>query len=104
MAYDVGVRQRELGIRIALGAPRAHIYWVVLRGSLVAIAIGGVAGLAIAVAGSSALTGFLYGIRPLGTIAFATATTTLVVAAACALLLPARRAANTDSMATIRSE
>ena len=104
VAYGVSLRRRELGIRIALGAQRGHIYWVVLRGSLVAIAMGGVVGIGIAVAGSSALSAFLYGIRPLDATAFAAAVTLLVAAAMGATVLPARRAARTDSMASIRAE
>jgi ABC-type antimicrobial peptide transport system permease subunit len=104
VSYGVSLRRRELGIRIALGARSAHIYWTVLRGSLIAVSIGGVIGLGLGVAGSPALAAFLYGIRPLDMAAFATAVMTLVVAALGASILPARRASHTDPVTSMRTE
>jgi predicted permease len=104
VAYGVSLRRRELGIRIALGAHATHIYWTVLRGSLIAVAIGGVIGLVAGALGSPALAAFLYGIRPLDGTAFAAATAALVLAAIVATILPARRAAHTDPVASMRSE
>jgi predicted permease len=104
VAYGVALRRRELGIRIALGARMSHIYWTVLRGSLMAVAIGCSAGLGVAAIGSPALAAFLYGIRPLDAAAFALATLALVAAAIVATVAPARRAAHTDPVASMRTE
>jgi ABC-type antimicrobial peptide transport system permease subunit len=104
VAYGVSLRRRELGIRIALGAQAAHIYWTVLRGSLIAVAVGGVVGIVVGVVGSPALAAFLYGIRPLDMTAFVSATAALVVAATVASLVPARRASRTDPVSSMRTE
>ena len=104
VAYGVTLRRRELGIRIALGARASHIYWTVLRGSLVAAAIGCAVGLGVAVVGSPTLAAFLYGIRPLDAAAFTSATLALVVAAVVATIAPARRAAHTDPVSSMRAD
>lgn len=104
VAYGVSLRRRELGIRIALGALAPHIYWTVLRGSLIAVGVGGVIGLAAGVAGSPALAVFLYGIRPLDAAAFAGASIALGIAAVGASLLPAHRATRTDPVSSMRTE
>jgi predicted permease len=104
VSYGVSLRRRELGIRIALGARTSHIYWTVLRASLTAVAIGAVAGVCIAAAGSPALAAFLYGVRPLDGIAFAGAAAGLVGAAVAASIVPARRASRLDPVTSIRSE
>ena len=104
VAYGVTLRRRELGIRIALGATRTHIYATVLRGSLTAVAVGCVVGLGVAAVGSPTMAAFLYGIGPLDVAAFTAATLTLVLAAVAATMAPARRAARTDPVASMRAE
>jgi predicted permease len=104
VAYGVSLRQRELGIRIALGARPAHIYTVVLRDSLIAVGVGATVGLAVAIMASPALAAFLYGIKPLDTPAFIAALGALVLAAVAATSAPARRASRTDPAASIRVE
>jgi predicted permease len=104
VAYGVSLRRRELGIRIALGARSVHIYWTVLRGSLLAVAFGGIIGLGAGALGSPALAAFLYGIHPLDAAAFAGATAALTIVAVGATVIPARRASRTDPVASMRSE
>jgi predicted permease len=104
VGYGVTLRRRELGIRIALGARTGHIYWTVLRGSLIAVAIGCAIGLGVAGLGSPTLAAFLYGIRPLDVAAFASATLALIVAAVAATVAPARRAARTDPVSSMRTD
>jgi ABC-type antimicrobial peptide transport system permease subunit len=103
VSYGVTLRRRELGIRIALGARTSHIYWTVLRGSLIAVATGCAIGLGAGILGSPTLGAFLYGIRPLDAAAFISATVGLIVAAVIATMAPARRASRTDPVASIRS-
>ena len=104
LAYSVSQRTRELGVRLALGAPRENILWLVLRHALIILAIGIALGLAVAWAASSILRSFLYGAA-----AWDAATVLLVVLALglCGLAasyLPARRAAAVDPVEALRSE
>jgi predicted permease len=104
VSYGVSLRRRELGIRIALGAQSAHIYWTVLRDTLTSVGVGCLFGLGLGLAGSPTLAAFLYGISPLDTAAFAVATVALAVAAGLAAMLPARQASRTDPLTSIRTE
>ena len=103
VSYSVAQRRAELGIRIALGAQGSDIYWTVLRASLAAVAIGAVIGIGASVAGSRALAAFLFEVSPLDRVAFATAAAALVAAAVLASLIPARRAARTDPVSSMRT-
>jgi predicted permease len=104
LAYSVSQRTRELGVRLALGAQRENILWLVLRHALVLLAIGIAAGLTVAWAASSVLRSFLY-----GAVAYNAATIFLVVlvlglSGILASYLPARRAAGTDPIEALRTE
>ena len=104
MAYAVTRRTNEIGIRLALGAGRGHIQWMVLRESLWMIT----AGLAIGVPAALALTKYvqatLYGIKPNDPVSFVAAGGLMVVVAAMAAWIPARRAARVDPMRALRFE
>ena len=103
VSYSVAQRRAELGIRIALGARPTDIYWTVLRSSLLWVAIGTIAGIGAATAATQALAAFLYGVSPLDAVAFASAGASLLIAAVAASLIPARRAAATDPVASMRA-
>ncbi|HWH50607.1 MAG TPA: ABC transporter permease [Gemmatimonadaceae bacterium] len=104
IAYAVRDRQRELGIRIALGATRSGVVRLVVRDGLVLAAIGVVAGIAASVAASRVLSGLLYDIAPTDAGTYAAAGVTLIGVAAFAAWLPARRAARVDPMIAMRPE
>jgi putative ABC transport system permease protein len=104
IAYAVRDRQRELGIRIALGAPRSGVVRLVVRDGLVLASIGVVAGIAASVAASRVLSGLLYEIAPTDLGTYAVASVTLIGVAALAAWLPARRAARVDPMIAMRPE
>ena len=104
LAYVVGRRTKEIGIRIALGAERGAVVRLVLRQGVAMIAIGLVGGLAGAVALTRLLDGMLFG---LATVDAATYAAVLALFAAVALLaayLPARRATSIDPLVSLRHE
>jgi predicted permease len=102
MAYSVTLRRRELGVRMALGADRNAVLGLVLRQGLTLVGIGLVLGTIVAVGLSTALSGLLYGVRPLDPISFAAAAAILLSVAALACYLPARRASRFDPLTALR--
>jgi predicted permease len=104
LAYAVSQRTREIGVRMAIGAPRAAVIWMVLREVLVLIALGLLASVPIARGLSTFVESFLFQMKPADVNAIATAVVTLAVAAAIAAFAPARRAARIDPMTALREE
>ncbi len=104
LAYTVGRRRREMGIRMAMGADAARIFGIVLRQS-VGVALGGLTlGLIGAALLGRALERFLFQVEPLDLTAFAGASILLMGAALLAGILPARRATRVDPTVSLRSE
>jgi putative ABC transport system permease protein len=102
VAQVVRRRTRELGIRIALGASRAEIISMVVRGSLRAVAVGAALGLTAAVGGSRVLSTLLFGIEPRDPVILGGVTLLLVAAAVTAALIAARRASRIAPVVAIR--
>ncbi len=108
MSYAVSRRTTEIGVRMALGAPRSQVLWMVLRQSLIIVALGVAAGIPLALAatrvGGSMISGLLFGIKALDPMTIVAASGLLLVVAALAGYLPARRASNVDPMVALRYE
>ena len=108
MAYTVSRRTNELGIRMALGAQRGDVQWLVLRESirliLAGVAIGVSAAVVLARALSSVIAGMLYGVKPTDATIFAGSALLLVAVAVLAGFLPAWRASRIDPMIALRHE
>jgi putative ABC transport system permease protein len=104
MALSVTQRTRELGIRMALGAARSHVFRLVLGQGVTLVSIGLGLGLLGAIAASRALRSVLYGIGALDLPAFALAILSLSFVALLACFLPARRATLVDPIEALRSE
>jgi predicted lysophospholipase L1 biosynthesis ABC-type transport system permease subunit len=104
LSYSVTQRRREIGIRSALGATRAHVIALVVRQGLTSTVAGLVVGLALSAFATRLLQPLLFGIRPLDVPSFALTPLILLVVALVACLVPARRAAATDPAITLRSE
>lgn len=104
MAYAVGQRTQEFGVRLALGALPGDVLWQVLRRGLVLAGIGVTCGLALALAVTRLLAGFLYGVSPFDPLTFLAVPLLLVSIALLACYLPARRATKVDPMTALRSE
>jgi predicted permease len=104
IAYDVAQRTRELGIRLALGARRSDIVAAVLRPSAIVIGIALIVGLPLALATGRLARQFLYGVGMADPVTFAIVPALLGSVALLASYLPARRAARTDPMVSLRAE
>jgi predicted permease len=103
-AYVVRQRTREIGIRIALGAPPVTIIRLVLSGNSRALTVGLAAGVAGALVASQVLRGSLYGLSPLDPVAYGGVIVLLGASALAASYLPARRATLVDPVRALRHE
>lgn len=104
MALLVARRSREMGIRMALGAPGKAILRQVLAGGLSLVGIGLALGLAMALASGRLITGMLFQVRPSDPVTYAAVAGTIGMVALAACLLPARRASKLDPVSTLRNE
>jgi predicted permease len=104
MSYGVARRTNEIGLRMALGAPRSNVLSLVLRDTLRLIALGLAAGLLASLAATRLATSQLYGLSASDPLTFVVATTAMALVALVAGYLPARRAADTDPMTALRHE
>ncbi len=104
VSYVVSQRTHEIGVRMALGARTAEISWMVLRRSFAVTLVGIFAGVTAAIALTSFMNALLYGVSPLDPVTFGVVIGTLVVVAALAAYLPARRAARVDPLEALRFE
>jgi putative ABC transport system permease protein len=104
MAFVVGQRTREIGVRVALGARGGHVLGLVLRQGLVPVALGLVGGLAASAALGRTLRGLLYGVGAQDPRAALAASALLLAAAMGACALPARRALRVDPAVALRDE
>jgi len=103
-SYTVARRTGEIGIRMALGAKRATVVWMVLRDVLMLAIIGSAIGLPAALGASKLIESLLFGIKPGDPGALAAALAILLGAAFAAACVPARKASKTDPMAALRQE
>ena len=104
MAYVVSSRTREVGIRLAVGATRGDVMWLVLltglRLGLVAMAIG----LPLALAAAVVLRNRIAGVSPFDPVSFVAVAACVLAALLAACWVPARRAARIDPMVALRYE
>jgi len=104
MAFLVGRRTAEIGVRMALGAQREGIFRLVIGRALWLTAIGMVIGIAGAVAAAQALRSLLFGIAPTDVVTIACAVGVLALVAFTAAAIPARHAAKVDPVIALRYE
>ena len=104
LAYAVSRRTAEIGIRMALGARRSAIVWLVMREAMWLVAAGAAAGVPLAIWLAQCAKSVLFGVKGGDPLTLAGAAATLVAVAALASCLPARRAARTDPMTALRYE
>lgn len=104
LAYSVNRRTSEFGIRMAIGAKRRVLLWMVLRESLTICVVGIVIGLPLAIACTRALASLLYGLAPYDSLTICLAIAGIVLVSLAASLFPARRAASVDPLVALRYE
>jgi putative ABC transport system permease protein len=104
IAWSVAQRTREIGIRVALGASRSQVVRLILKQALALAATGVVVGLAAATLATRVLAESLYGVTPLDRSTFAGCAALMLLVAALASYVPARRAARVDPLISLRSE
>jgi predicted permease len=104
VSYGVSQRRREVGIRLALGAPRGEVRWMFVRSALVLTGIGVAIGLGGAAGLTQLMKSLLFGVSPMDPVTFVSIPLVLVACAVLASYLPARRAARVDPMEALRSE
>jgi len=104
VSNSVAERRREIGIRLALGAPRSRVVTLVLRQALLLTAVGLVIGLGASAAGTGIVSGFLFGVTPLDVSTRVLVATVLIVTTLVASLSPARRASRVDPASSLKAE
>jgi predicted permease len=104
LAYAVTRRTPEIGIRMAMGAQRGEVLWMVLKESILLCVAGAFIGVPLALACSRVLRSMLFGVQPSDPLAIVLGLSGLLAVALIASLIPARRAASIDPMKALRYE
>jgi ABC-type antimicrobial peptide transport system permease subunit len=104
VAYVTTQRTGEIGVRMALGADRREVRWLVLRDTLRLVAVGVAIGIPAALGGARLLESQLYEVAPTDPLTLFVGLVTLSIAAVLAGYLPARRAARVDPVVALRAE
>jgi predicted permease len=104
VSYDVVLRTRELGIRMAIGAQKRNVLSLVMRGSLRPVVAGLLVGLVLASGASRLLRGVLYGLGAIDVVSFAGASLLFLITALAASWVPSRRAMRIDPLVALREQ
>ena len=104
LAYRVGRRTSEIGVRMALGAQRQQVLWMILRESFFVTGVAILAGVPLAIGGSRLMRSMLFGVQPGDMISFLLALFGVILVALAASIIPARRAAALDPIVALRYE
>jgi predicted permease len=104
MSYIVSRRTNEIGIRIAIGASRANVRWLMLREIVLLVGIGIAVGIPVTLAGSRVVANMLFGMRGVSWMSLAGSVAGLLLVGLIAGYLPAQRASRVDPMVALRYE
>jgi predicted permease len=104
LAYSVGRRTREIGIRMALGSDARSVLWMVAREALLLVAVGSLAGVVISVAAYRVLSHQLPGVSPIDVSVLTACAGIMLILAALAVSVPAIRACRVDPLTALRHE
>ncbi len=104
LAYSVAQQTREIGVRMALGAGRGDVLWMVLRGGLTKVLLGAAIGLGASLALTRLMGSLLFQVKPTDPVTFAGVTLLLFIVAFAACWIPAMRATRVDPIVALRYE
>ena len=104
VSYDVVLRTREVGIRMAIGAQKRNVLALMLLGSLRPVVFGLMSGTVLALVASRLLRGVLYGLSAIDAVSFAGASLLFLAIALAASWLPSRRAMRIDPLVALREQ
>jgi len=104
LAYRVTQRTAEIGVRMAVGAHRTQVVWMILADSLFLTACGVITGIPLAMLVGRGLTSSLYGVKPLDALSYLLAVIGVAIVALVASAIPAARAASIDPLRALRTE
>ena len=104
VSYAVARRAREVGIRLSLGAERGAVVWMLTRGGMGLVMVGGVTGLVLAALLAQLLSSLLFGIGALDPLTFIGVPAVLGSVAFLASWLPARRASRVNPVVALTSD
>ena len=104
LAFAVSRRTKEIGVRMALGAARARVLWLIVRQGMTVVSFGAIAGLGLAAAGSRLVTHLLHGAAPADWLFYVAAALLVALVGLVASWMPARRAAAVEPLVALRCE
>ena len=104
LSYGVASRTSEIGLRMALGAQRSNVQWLIVREGLFLVVLGLAAGLPLVLVATRLISTLLYGLTSADPAAIGAAAVMMIVVAVGAAYLPARRASKVDPMVALRYE
>jgi len=104
ISYAVAQQRREIGIRLALGAPPREVTGLFVRHGLAMSGVGAICGLAAALGLTRLMKSLLFEVSPADPATYVAASAALIVAAIVGSYLPARRAARVDPVEALRAE
>jgi ABC-type antimicrobial peptide transport system permease subunit len=104
MAYAVSSRTNEIGSRMALGAQRHNVLWLILRESLLLVCVGVIIGVPVVFAVGKWISSLLFGVKAADPLAIALAAVLMFLVGIVACYVPARRAMRVDPIVALRYE
>jgi ABC-type antimicrobial peptide transport system permease subunit len=104
LAYRVTRRQAEIGVRMALGAARSRVLWMMLRESLLIMGLGLAAGLPVTLLAASVMQSMLYGLKARDPITVVVSLVLVAMITLVASFLPAKQAASVEPITALRTE
>ena len=104
ISYGVARRVTELGVRMALGADRRSVLWLVVREAMILVLIGTAIGVPLALAAGRAIGSLLHGVGPVDPVAYGVGAALLMLVAGLAAYIPAHRASRIDPMVALRAQ
>ena len=104
VSQGVARRTTEIGVRLALGAQRTDVLWMVFRDTIVLVGVGVIVGVPVSFAAARLIASQLFGLGPVDMLSLGLSALTLVAVASIAGAIPAQRASRVDPMFALRSE